>query len=1698
MSTTSQKEIAVNGNGTTPTTNDSKEKLDYKQQMIDSINWKFLDHESISKWNETVDTLSNKVEMKELQPVEIFYEVMTCLNDFPQRISVNNLLYLTNTIISNIPNVKDRQEASIQFLMIAQACNPKPHTYGFLQSVKIDMQFKRQYLEVREGIFPDFKRCYFNDAKVHDYGIETYSSLHESSEGYSKFTIEVANILTEPHSLYKVDYFIQVIERLIGHFKLDTNRCFVLILNIFGTELLNDSSHEQTILQVLKKSIWWNSKENNNTLQTLVISYLLRHSYTEKPYAELKLIALLIRENLLEFHSIYNALPPHDFEIDSNFGIKSIEENSTEKLYEQFREDETAKSFKATASALALAAPLVLDDDDDNSEEASKPIKMETQKITTEKVPLKLDLKTLIANNHKITCLKYTLQYRMYGESLFILSQFPFLPMIDEDISDLINEFMDEIITPFVESNVELLQLAPSQRLEVNNPSCPKATCFDDLIKYSDELMKFNGYKIANHPILFTKLVRLMDSGLNNDDGSNDLQSKQKWLQFYRMYIFKSLPFVSNMPVVNEAFDVLQKHFPLSTQYNLFGEFQDFLTKNDLDIKLKNNAVEKKTKDILKRLSKENLSTMMRQLAKISYANPLAVTNTFVNHIESYSSLSGLIVESSKFFNKFTWEALTFQLCNKLNSNRLSMQGDGLNHMQWLQNLSSFIGKLSKTHLQNFQLNPLLTCIMKNLSSGSTEMILLIKEIISSMSGIQNINNLTPKQISLLNSEVGLRKLTYMVIQDDRMNSGLSSTRLLECLASLNYLSELFILLCNLPDKIVSTSTDPLKILNLRCDELNSLVHMFTAMIEENMKPEDFTNSMLSASKLIQEFKVKPEWAFEVWRKQWSTQIRSQQIEGIKITALDELIQELPSTISRIDWAYMKPQLYATFWQLSLYDINDQVSYQAELKDIKSQIENINKKLNIARKDPDFSRVEYHRLESNLKLLTSIVKEYKNDELKRAETLKLTSDRLNGEKDTWFETTNDADSIEKSTDQFLEYCILPRVIHSSFDAVFTAKFIFNISKLKTPGFSLLSLLNKLFNCKFLLTTLFTNTGLETENLGLFYSQVLKKLNQWRIDPALYYEEALGLETELTEEDVLLSDGELEEPATKANNAEDNDDDVQKMDIDEESDKAEGKEKEIDANPSEFLFGMRHPGTNEALLFEKFRETLFQWHSSLIGQIATSLDSTHYTTRNNSISFLKNLLGNFPVVEDQSELLTEKLANISSVDQREDIKLASNALFVLVTSKRSQCIPIWKFYKLDPTEKKELILKRKEKVALAKKLEAEKLKKQKEKEEKERLERNAAMTTAALSSTATSTAGAVKPYGLVALQKKSAPLSSSSDSEKDKLVSKTKELTPVARSTTESKIGTTKKLEPKVIPSAPTTREETPVSESKKPVATADVKSSTTKNEDQTKSDEVPLKRSTDTKVSDAHSQLMNRLKEEKRKIAEREREAKGNSDEKRPTDDLIPRVPKSSSLSSSSPAPTPSKVTDSTAALPPLPPPSSLPPVQQPSSSNSSYRRGNNGASSYHVNNINDDRLRDSRDYRNRQDERHSSKNSRDPRNYRDSRDYRDPRDTRDARDIRDTRDARDTRDVRDARNVRDPRDTRDVKDARDVRDNRDTRDTRDSRNSRLTKTSARSVEHGRDYDREREIRQQGRENSERKRAHEGSYGGPGAKRGRY
>ncbi|EER34771.1 conserved hypothetical protein [Candida tropicalis MYA-3404] len=1076
-----------------------------------------------------------------------------------------------------------------------------------------------------------------------------FNLLHEEVEGYSKFVAEIFAIFREQDTEFKIDYALQIVDKLIGHYDLDPNRCLEILLEIFGGSVV---SSYRSILKFLKKSRWWPrepsdcssllklSNGGSATAAKIIGMKIKASASRELGETSKMLFAILIKEGFVSFGSVYKYLAPDDEK------MKKLEEEHKKKMDRDV--------LIAGANALALAAPLADDEDEDSNSKTKK-------KTTADQKTEKNEIKSLLAGNTKYQFLKVFLTLGLYWPSIFILTEYPYLAQIDETIPVLINRMFAATIEPLYKegrilTNEEVhnmheskgiafsrshnsvnIEHSPLQYLltfkapvkdfagkrfkffyEEWTHQLPKVQDIDSLIQVSKELLIFNGPNLAQSTIIFNKLCEVIQTLMTKEE------DKPKIYSYFRNFIFPAMPLIEeNSIAIDKAYEILGK-YPIEDRFSLYGELYLVLAKNNPLIKIAYSKAEKSTKDVLKRLSKENVRPMMRRLAKISVSNPLPCLLTILQQIESYDNLNTLVVETARYFNAYGWDNLTAAILMRLASTRSSTY-NGMSERQWAQSLASFIGKICQRYPRAIDIKTILLYILKSFHSGETIGLLVLKEMFISMGGIQTITNLTLNQIDLINCGSSLQKIVYNTIDDLRFERQYTGKYLIKCLGELDAINELLILLCRISSQLTFTGDEEyLKVLVSKSDDLNSVIRLFVTLI--SLYGSELN---LMSVKELYDLGVPLPWAFEVWRAKGEIQ-------------MDQLPEEIQSS------------LFNNFWKLSLHDINySDDLYEQETSKLESNIKSLTDSIALNIKNKEVSRATIDKQRKELDFSKEYEKSLPQERDSHKEENKMVSKQLEEVSADWFENLK--------VEDFIQQCIFQRTASSSFDAVYSARFIFKLHFLKTKNYSLVNVLNLLFKSRILFGTLFTSTPTEAENIGLFFADILKILQGW------------------TNED---------------------------------------KYSEVELKDKD----------GDTISFDDFRQLLFEYHSVILEEVKIGLQVTEYISRNNTITFLKNLLGVYPVVVEHCEKVVKLIEYLASTEERNDLKLASNALLVHIKSRSKEWIPTWDFILMSEEDKQKLIaakeeIKRRAALRIAKEKQA-KLKKLKEerlaKEEQERL------------------------------------------------------------------------------------------------------------------------------------------------------------------------------------------------------------------------------------------------------------------------------------------------------------------------------------------------------------------------------------------
>lgn len=188
-------------------------------------------------------------------------------------------------------------------------------------------------------------------------------------------------------------------------------------------------------------------------------------------------------------------------------------------------------------------------------------------------------------------------------------------------------------------------------------------------------------------------------------------------------------------------------------------------------------------------------------------------------------------------------------------------------------------------------------------------------------------------------------------------------------------------------------------------------------------------------------------------------------------------------------WNSLSPDLYATFWGLTLYDLHvPRNRYEAEITKQHSAMKALeeisdNSSIAITKRKKDKEKIQ--------EVLDRLTSEFQKHE----QHVSSVHQRLAREKDKWLSSCPDTLKINM---EFLQRCIFPRCTFSMPDAVYCANFVFTLHSLGTPYFNTVNHIDVLI-CKTLQPMICCCTEYEAGRLGRFLYETLKMAYHWKVN-----------------------------------------------------------------------------------------------------------------------------------------------------------------------------------------------------------------------------------------------------------------------------------------------------------------------------------------------------------------------------------------------------------------------------------------------------------------------------------------------------------------------------------------------------------------------------------------------------------------------
>lgn len=1107
------------------------------------------------------------------------------------------------------------------------------------------------------------------------------------------------------------------IKAMIGFFDLDPNRTLDIILDVFCYNVI---SHHPFFCSLLKTSHWMQTVNSNSTVddeQTLPADGTLHSEQGSKLIASLLgfkfahyhpsdtsdstpdelylMTAVLIWHKIVKLRDILPHLSPD---------LQTIKEHES-----NWRQEVTTQALNAgPQNALSMAGAL------DNSGLMGPYSKTITGKVS-EGVSATSSTKLKSLPNQKAGLLSALLSIGALHESIFMLSipNHQYLAYQDPNISALLLRLIDVALDPAyrkcglsVPSADKALQSTitqPKKRYaggpthQLIDAEVPKSALSARVIPraaslsatnvktepvffwsaWRDRILRANNNaEFLDHvwPMLrfvgpfghmhmgvFHKVATLTAAAVHTP--SNETQGDPRWNYILRWFLLPGLSMTQGCVAASNVIWKVLQSYPYEERYMIYGEWKDRIYQRIPELKVERVKADAETKRVLKTMTLDNLREKSRALAKLASSNPCIVFNAALNQVQTYDNLIACVIECLRYLNLFALDVLTYSIVEFLsNPDKDRSKSDGTNIAAWLQNLAKFVGNVFK---RNLSLDPaiVLQYIANQLATGNAKDLIILRDMISKMAGVDILQDLSSSQVVALGGSKTLRaeaiSPTSLTLKKPSFSK--SSNRLMKALTESGLTVPLLLLVTLQRQNAVLLADEGahLKYLGVLADSCQQVLFQYIEFLRIQLASRsisDYEKALPPMELMWGQYRNDPAIVFQVWRPILSASVRpalkigddgevkiDENLASATLPSLTDKcvesamqVEDPPSTDvanqQGIDQAHypksllptvslaekilpeqtrklVGPHFFVTFWQLELYDIRmPDERYISETNRLNGMLSDLDREYSTAMISSlkELNRANRSKI---LEIRATLTKEMKIH-IKHYE---LTRARLASEKSFWFPLSARSAFRAQLLEHIIQHCFNPRAKISPVDAAYTAQFIKTLHGLGTASFMTLKLLDRIFSSD-VGPSIFPCSEFEASNYGRFLKDLLLLVKSWYDSESTFKKTGLG------------------------------------------------KDKRGNYLPGLRMKWVKSDNASEAiaesdmLSYENLQKVVKKWTTIMSTVCREAIQSGEYMYIRNSIAVLKELDGLVPLFEDQASSLEASVTELLKHEKREDVRV----------------------------------------------------------------------------------------------------------------------------------------------------------------------------------------------------------------------------------------------------------------------------------------------------------------------------------------------------------------------------------------------------------------------------------------------------------
>ncbi|PIO72849.1 hypothetical protein TELCIR_05206 [Teladorsagia circumcincta] len=323
-----------------------------------------------------------------------------------------------------------------------------------------------------------------------------------------------------------------------------------------------------------------------------------------------------------------------------------------------------------------------------------------------------------------------------------------------------------------------------------------------------------------------------------------------------------------NSGLSEEVWTLLQ-FFPYTWRYRLYGHWKFSNTVRHPEVNIVRGKVLGRTKYVLKRLSKETVRVMGRQLGKLCHIHPITVFDYLLSQVQTFDNLIQPVVESLKFLTNLEFDILTYCIIEQLASpDKQQLKASDGKLSPWLQALATLVGVVYKKY--NVELAGMLNYVMNQLKNEKSFDLLVLREVIQNMACIEGVAGATADQLEALGGGELLRQEagSFTNARNKR-----ASARLRDAVLTGDIAVGLCILIAQQRECVVyhESSRLPLKLVGEMVDQCRDTLLQLGTFLWSNVRTDDYAQRIPPAVSLIQDYHLRVDAAMYLTRPTYLT-----------------------------------------------------------------------------------------------------------------------------------------------------------------------------------------------------------------------------------------------------------------------------------------------------------------------------------------------------------------------------------------------------------------------------------------------------------------------------------------------------------------------------------------------------------------------------------------------------------------------------------------------------------------------------------------------------------------------------------------------------------------------------------------------------------------------------------------------------------